>query len=315
MYQRFNKDLTTQEIYLNGSELATIGGKDRDEQWNKVYSYPESQKELVATLNNPVLVTDHLKVIQDVTDYARQQTVLALIGKQHKITEYGDVIFDFDQQSYPSLWWPNIDTLNLCRWLWGLDLSWVKVGCEVWSGPGFISKFVVDKNPRINQRDMYDIDDGAQKYFDDHFSGKEQYGVMNLTIGDATQSMQGKSYDLITCNPPYIPREWSIEDNPYEWLQLISHLIKQRKNLLNPWGKLVINISSLSNNTLNEIFNEEWIKPENLWFKKVPLKVFNTLNNKERLQNLIENYGLQTINDPGQHKYWHYISTIAIARD
>jgi hypothetical protein len=42
----------------------------------------------VATLKNPVLITDNFAVMKQITDYAKNQTVMALINKQKKTTEY-----------------------------------------------------------------------------------------------------------------------------------------------------------------------------------------------------------------------------------
>ena len=62
MIIRFNEDLTKQEIYANGDELFQKMGLDMDGEGNRVYSYPKDREVYVATLENPVLVTDNYKI-------------------------------------------------------------------------------------------------------------------------------------------------------------------------------------------------------------------------------------------------------------
>lgn len=114
MLQKFSTDLSTQEIYAQGSELATMMGKDRDEHGEKVYTYDDKQSLLVSTIPNPVLLSDSYKV-QQISDYIARETTLALLNKPRKITSFDDFSLDFDQSKYPTLWGPNIDTLFFCR--------------------------------------------------------------------------------------------------------------------------------------------------------------------------------------------------------
>lgn len=88
MYQKFSTDLSTQEIYANGDELALFCGKDRDEKGNKIYTYPETTKELIAVLKNPVLVSDDEAINAQIRDYAKKITARRLINVDKKTTEY-----------------------------------------------------------------------------------------------------------------------------------------------------------------------------------------------------------------------------------
>lgn len=312
MYQSFSKNLDKHDIYLQGTEVATMWGKDRDEEWNKIYSYPETTKEHVATLHNPVLVSDFPKAVKEITDYANQQVAIALIGKLNKTTEYNWTELSFNQEEYKTLRWPNIDTLLFCQWLNQLDIQNMTVWCEVGSWPGFISKYIMDQAPNLQSRDMFDINPEAEKFFDKNYR-TVKYNKARIHIWDARKNMEGKTYDIITCNPPYIPREQSIEDNAYEWLELLIHLIKKRKQLLNPDGKLVVNISSLSLNILYPLFEEEGIKVQTLAHKKVPLKVYNVLKNPQRIKYLKDNHNLEEWMKDG-HKYRQTISIVSIDR-
>jgi len=54
---------------------------DRDEEGKKVYSYPDTEKALVATIEGPVLVSDSSAILQQVKEYFARETALLLISK------------------------------------------------------------------------------------------------------------------------------------------------------------------------------------------------------------------------------------------
>lgn len=308
MYQYFTSDLSEQQIFAQGNELATMLGKDRDAKGNKIYTYDDAEKVLVSTLPQPVLVSDTWQVMQ-VKDYITRETVNLLINKSRKITEYNGLVFDFDQQTYPTLRWPNIDTLLFCQWLKNCNLNELTTAAEIGCGSGFISQYVLTHAPELQTMDMYDINPYAEKYFLDHC--KNQFPQSTLTLGDARQTLLGKQYDLLMCNPPYIPRPESVEDNAYEGLELLTYLINQASSILTPGGVFVTNISSVSRNLIAPIIAQAGLQSTVLVQRTVPLKVFNVLNNPDRLDYLVTHHNL--ILDPHQgHDYRHELTVLAL---
>ena len=308
MYQRFSPDLATHEIYANGIELALHLWQDRDTEGNKIRTHPDTEKMLVTTIQKPVLVSDTRKVMQ-IKEYATRETANLLIQKPKKITEYDGMTIEFDQQRYGNLWWPNIDTLLFCKWLRTVDFSNIHSATEIWCGSSCIAKYILTKAPHVRQMDLYDINPFAQQYFNEHM--KEYYPQATFHLGDAKENLAKKTYDLIVCNPPYIPRPNSIEDNAYEWLELLIHLITNAKNLLNPWWKLIVNISSLSDSIITPILNDSELRMKKITSLKVPLKVFNVINTPERVYYLKEHHGLQEKLYRG-HKYRQQLDIIEI---
>ena len=75
MILRFNQELTEQEIWANGAELASKMGIDKDREGNRVHDWPKDEKVRVATLKDPVLVTDNYKIGQ--LEPALRDTVFA----------------------------------------------------------------------------------------------------------------------------------------------------------------------------------------------------------------------------------------------
>ena len=138
---KFNADLSEQEIYATGPELAEIMSHDRDENGNRIYDYPHTYEEFVATIQHPVLMTDDYKFF-NIPDYIARQSVQLLLRKPMTIVEYDGVRMEFENGKYPGVWSPNIDTLFFCRGIKNLEYGDVKSIIEVGSGPGFIARYI-----------------------------------------------------------------------------------------------------------------------------------------------------------------------------
>ena len=302
MKYSFDKDLTKQEIYATGPELAETMWKDRDEDWNKVYYYPHSQEQLVATLDNPVLMTDNEKIAQ-LNDYIAKETIRLLQQKPMRIVEYDWIRMEFEQWKYYWVWSPNIDTLLFCRAIKDENFDGVKSMIEVGSGPWFIAKYVWSKWKDIQEIVMSDINENAKKYFDDTNTDERA----KFVLWDAKKYLEDKNFDLIVCNPPYIPRPHAIEDNAYEWLELLIYLIKNFDK------ELIINVSNLADDIINPVLESSWAKIEQLDEMEVPLKVGNVLNNKERLDFLVKEKGLKEL-DKDWHKYWQGLRILKLTK-
>ena len=128
----FDTFLSVQNIYATGPELAETMGKDRDAQGNKVYEYPHTQEQFVASIDHPVLMTDTHK-LANIQDYIARETVQLLLRKPMTIVEYDGLRMEFEQGKYPGVWSPNIDTLLFCRAIKNLDFSEIKTMIEVGS--------------------------------------------------------------------------------------------------------------------------------------------------------------------------------------
>ena len=285
----FDKELSKQEIYATWPELAETMWHDKDENWNRVYSYPHTKEQFVATLENPVLMTDNEK-IGKLKDYITKETIWLLLQKPMRIVEYDWIRMEFEQWKYYWVWSPNIDTLLVCRAVKNLNFDWIKNLIEVGSWPGFIAKYIWSKSKDVKEIVMNDINDNAKKYFDDNNIDPRA----KFVLWDAKQYLKDKSFDLIVCNPPYIPRPNAIEDNAYEWLELLIYLIKNFNK------ELIINVSNLADDIINPILQSCGANIEVLDEMDVPLKVGNVLNNKEWLDFLVNEKWLKK-----QEHDWH----------
>jgi len=290
MLHKFAPDLSIHSIYAQGNELASMMSQDKDEEGNRVYTHPKDKTMHVADLLNPVLVTDRPKISQ-ITDYIKRETVSALYDSPLITVNYDDVQMEFENMKiqYPGVWSPSIDTLFFCKVLKGRDFKDYSSMIEVGSGPWFIAKYMGEKNPNLEHIVLNDINENAQKYFNDQYADPR----FSFHLGDAKEYMESQQFDIVASNPPYIPRPQSIDDNPYEWLSLPIYLIQNIDKILNDWWKLFLNLSSLSFPIMDEFLNNPEIVVKKLDSMEVPLKVFNVLNNKEWLDYLIQEKGLK----------------------
>lgn len=306
MILRYAKDLSAQTIIAHGSELASVCALDRDEQGKRVYTWPEAKTQDIATILNPVLVTD---------DQMRQQlppttriTIQKLFQSPLLRTEYDGMSFDFVQNNYPGVRWPSIDTLLFTKVLSNLDMSNVVFAAERWCGSGFISKYLIRKAGNLKQLYVMDINPHAIQCARDQIqSPKARYH-----LGSAIDTMQGKQVDLLMCNPPYVPRPGSSDDNPYEGIGLLYELIMEGKKYLNPWGKIITNYSSLWDDPVAGWLKDSWWKVNILDEMRVPLKICNILKNEEWMAYLMKEKWLQK-EDRKDYEYWHTIKIVELS--
>ncbi len=307
MIQRFSEDLSKLEIYANGVELAQVMGLDRDEHGNRVHTWPNEKRVHVVDFENPVLVTDNYKIGQ--LEPVLRDTVFALCGSPVKTTEYGNTRLEFDQKKYIGVWGPSIDTLLFCKAVGNSELRNTKRAIELGFGSGFISKFILNEAPDLELMTLVDFNGYAKLCAEKNINDKRA----RIVVGNGVDSIKEKKYDLMVCNPPYIPRPKSIDDNSYEGIGLLHYLITNASKHLNPDGRLIVNISSLCERIIRKAIDESNVSVRELDKMEVPLKVYNVLNNGEWMDYLLQK-GLIKNNRDG-YDYWQTIRIMEITKN
>jgi len=306
----FSKDLSRVDIYAHGYELSWYLGCDCDENGNRL-NHLDSKEVYVATIRNPKLVSENAKIYllgEDKSgDSTLRETIWALYTSPIKKTRYNNVEIKFEQAKYPTVWGPSIDTLLFAKALEKVYLKGSKTAAEIGTGSGYLSKYLLHHSPQLESLAVIDINSDATLCAKDCINDPRAI----FHTGDGMKFLNGKGFDLVMCNPPYIPRPLAVEDNPYEGVGLLRDLILEARNYLNPSGKMVTNISSLSNHIIDKAIDESGVKVKLLEEMEVPLKVFNVLNNKKWRDYLIENKGLKKERKEG-YDYWHTIQIVEI---
>ncbi len=305
MKLHFDKDLKKLTLSAFGNELAQIMGHDTDENGNRVYMRDEQEEIEVVTIDSPVLVTDNYKIAQ--LDPIKRDTVFALYSAPTKITDYDGTVIRFEQKRFPGVWGPSIDTLLFCRALSKVDLSGVKKVLEIGPGSGFISKYILDHVPGVEKLYAIDLNEKAAECTRENIPDSR----VESAVGDALEFIKDNTFDLIVCNPPYIPRPKSIDDNPYEGVSLLAYLLERGKEHLNPDGVIVTNISSLSDCVIDPLLQEKNISVSEIDSMIVPLKVYNVLNNTTWMEYLLENKGLIQDSHDG-YDFWHKLKIVLL---
>ncbi|MCK5699060.1 MAG: methyltransferase [Candidatus Aenigmarchaeota archaeon] len=305
MIIRYNKDLSKQDIFANGDELAQIMGHDRDNDGNRVYNYPDDKKEHVVTIDNPVLVTNNYRISN--LEPSLRDTVFALFSRPVTTTEYDGTKLRFEQKKYTGAWGPSIDTLLFCRGLEHINLEDVTDAIELGCGSGFLSKYTLDNAPNLENMTLVDFNKYAILCAYDNINDPRAMFV----TGDAVKYLTGKSYDLILCNPPYILRPKSIDDNAYEGLELLHYMITNADEHLNDGGKIITNISSISRDEVDKFIEDAGVEAREIDAMEVPLKVYNVLNNEEWMNYLLDGHHLKKERKDG-YDYWQRIAITEI---
>jgi len=307
MILEFDLPLTQQLIFAHGDELAAVMARDTDAQGRRVYTYADDVREHVATLPDPVLVTDYWRIAN--LPPRIRDTVCKLYESPRRITVYGGTRIDFQQDRYPGTWGPNIDTLLFCRALTAERLAGVRTAIEIGCGSGFISRFLLEHAPKLTSMTLVDINPNAIRCAQDNIKDPRA----TFIHGDGLKAMAGNEYDLIVCNPPYIPRPGSIGDNAYEGVGLLAYFIQQGPRHLTPQGRIITNISSVCQSITTPLLQRERIQAQELDRMHVPLKVLNVLNNPAWMKFLLEDKGLKAEARDG-YEYWHTILITAWGR-
>jgi len=263
-------------------------------------------------LKNPTLMTDipksliacrnknnHIALVLSVYNYSKIRKIL-----------YDQVEIDFDQSKYPNVFGPNIDTILFCYSLQKLSAFPFHSCLEIGIGSGFISKYIIEKQKNTCST-LIDINPNSVEYNLTHFPNHHlqetnKHSCFNkvytsyddkitlihgdaLILIDLLKTKKIPKYDLIVCNPPYIPIELEedvdreldfnlLPKNFFQGTYLMRYILKNFENITNncllmcfsstsfcvPFVQLELDRLTIHNNL--EILVE----------RRIPLKVFDT---------------------------------------
>ncbi|MFH1174405.1 MAG: methyltransferase [archaeon] len=299
----FSPDLTRQDIFANGVELCSIMGKDRL-NGKRVFTFPPEKKVYVHTFRNPVLVTDTWRIAK--LSAPLRETLFSLYTQKPRIISY-DGVSTFWDHTHLNVWCPSIDTLLFAKALRNVfrKRKQFRTGAELGCGSGFLSKYVLAKS-KVQSFLVNDLNPYAIKCAMDNIKDSRA----SFYAGDGFPKIKHAKFDLLICNPPYVPRPSSIDDNPYEGVKLLNHLVHHGQDYLNENGVMVINISSLCWDVVMK--KKPVMKMTLLEKMTVPLKVNNILNNKRWLKYL-EKHNLKKQHKQG-YEYWQTINIVLLEK-
>lgn len=298
-------DLSYLDVYANGIELASIMGMDRKDG-KRVFTWPDSEEKFVHRFEKPVLMTDDYQIGQAPSEL--RSTLFALYGCKPRIVEYAGVSVFWDE-THKNVWCPSIDTILYASAL--IEVLKMKRAfgrvAEIGCGSGFLSKLCLKKKINLKSLIVNDLNRFAVKCAMDNIVDDRAL----FTCGDGLRKISGQKFDLLICNPPYVPRKGSIDDNPYEGISLLNHLLHYGQDYLNRGGILVTTISSLC----EDLVLTDWpkMKMRTLREMRVPLKINNLYNNQEWKDFLLKERGLEYSPERG-YNYWQIIKIVMLEK-
>lgn len=304
-----DKDLKTLSLYALGDEVQKVTGGNRG-----------AKEFLVHAFKDPRLLTDNAAIAK--LPSTLRDAVVKTYEFPGRITEYDGVSVYWSEAAYPGVWAPSIDTMLFARALRKAlagtrrlknARSLLEIGC----GSGFLAKYVLAKKRVLGKpfefAHLMDINRDAIKCALDNLDGVRRgtdVFYSHNRIG-APLSLD-RRYDLVICNPPYIPRPAEGGGNPYEGLFLYHQIFSRAEAMLRPDARLYICFSSLSEDIVLPLFRKKFAV-RFLDALKVPLKippVFSGLSaESSRWVKYLETVGTVGVDkaERSGYRYWERI--------
>ncbi|MDP3947801.1 MAG: class I SAM-dependent methyltransferase [bacterium] len=307
-----DKKLKALSVYAVGDEVEKVTGGN-----------PGAREFLVHTFKNPRLLTDNAAIAK--LPSVLRDAVVKTYEFPERVTEYDGVSVFWSEAEYPGVWAPSIDTMLFARALRKAlagtrrlksARSLLEIGC----GSGFLAKYVLAKKRVLGKplefAHLMDINRDAIKCALDNLDGvRRGTDVFYSHNRIGAPLRMDRRYDLVICNPPYIPRPAAGRGNPYEGLFLYHEIFDKAEAMLQPDARLYICFSSLSEDAMLALFKKKF-RVRILDSLKVPLKippVFSGLSAEScRWVKYLERCGTVMI-DTSERSGYRYWETIRIA--
>ena len=310
---KISTDLNTIEFWAIGDEIPRIAGTEM-----------RQDHLLIHTFGKPALITDNAAIAR--LPSVQRDLVIRLLEFPQRIIEYDNISLEWSDMKYPGVWSPSIDTALFIKALRKLFsqpeyLNGVSSFLEIGCGSGFLSKYTIVKKLNsgkpIVTAELMDINKDALICAQDNIKDISRNTNVIYTLNKANTPIKPiGAYDLIICNPPYIPRPCSDNSNPFEGLFLYGEILDKTGELLNPEGSLIINFSSISKPDIYSEYEKKF-SIEILEKIRIPLKIplitaRLSQQSKDWMDYLIKNNKLET--DESEKDGYRYWQTIEIAQ-
>ena len=302
------------ELWAVNEEIPNVTGES-------IHKY-DSEK-LIYCFVRPQLLTDNAR-INKLPSVKRDQ-IIRLLEFPQKIIEYDEVKIVWSSAKYPGVWAPSIDTILFARALRNLLRtesyfkkvhSFLEIGC----GNGFLSKYILEKQSKrgcpIEYAHLMDINRDALICAMDNIEKIRGQTLISYSLNKPKKMIKvAHPYDLILCNPPYIPRPKAKLNNPFEGLFLYEEILKRARQILKPESRLIINFSSLSQADILPAFRKIFMIKQICSLKiplKLPLLTARSSKESQKWMTYLEKNKKLMIDatEKSGYRYWHKITIV-----
>ncbi|MCF8302466.1 MAG: methyltransferase [Bacteroidales bacterium] len=259
------------ELPQKGGVLCFIGGLSKCIifKYEIVSNYPKIQP--IDVIDNPKSAFDFWS-ITDALGLKEKNLLKEILSSGHKIIYHRGITVHVDRRIDIEVFGPTIDTLLLAevinQEIFENKLINIEKAIEIGCGNGLLTVCLAKYANRLKKLVSIDINFLSLACCNKNVAGNTtpfqiEKIDLNLVKGNFDPKLFDYKFDLIVCNPPYIPLfdekagKYQSKKDYFEavgGLQLIDEILSSLETMLNANGKLLLLVSSLSlDYTINNI--------------------------------------------------------------
>ena len=213
----FSSDLQQLDLYAFGPNLTLLGyPPGATIEYDSRITWADAVH--IATVEHPTALSDYAAIAR--LPCVERDTVFRLLTTVPRHVQYRGQHCRDDDPNFPGVWTPNIDTLLLSRAVLEshgnhqISGRCIEVGC----GNGFISQVLLAAIPQLSEMHLLDTNPLATDSAADRLGHDTRCG---FHVGMAQDVLKGLGkFDLVVCNPPYIPHNQLDQPGEYKGVTL-----------------------------------------------------------------------------------------------
>jgi methylase of polypeptide subunit release factors len=294
-----------------GGILAFVGGLSKCLIINYEIVGETATLHPVAVLDAPKSAFDFWGAI-DQADMVASNALKTILASAHKLILHRGILIHVDRRNDAGVFGPSIDTLILseilAQQLLEDNMSKLEVAIEIGCGNGLLTT-LLSNYASLSELYAIDINFAAVSCTarnlsaTDRTSKKKKCKSTYLIAGPFQPDIINRKFDLIVCNPPYIPMPPHLGMNTHTvanffqavaGTKLMEDVIRWAPKLLNLGGKILLMTSSLSIKEALALIPDKFAVSRPLGDKgvEVMFDVEAVLNQPDWLSFLMEDRGL-----------------------
>jgi methylase of polypeptide subunit release factors len=271
LWEQYAKALTaslragrvTAAIPTRGGILAFIGGLEKCLVLRYEFAGFTPRFDVVAVIDHPRSAFDFWGAIDHASPNARND-LKSILASGHKLIYHRGVLIHVDRRADVGVFGPSIDTLVMNELLAreyceSKSTHTIRSALEVGSGSGMLSCCIAQHLPSLGELVCIDVDPQSIVCTGRNLraaSVRSGFPVerRRLIVGTFDPQLLTRPFDLVICNPPYIPlppNSLSRQRSQSEYFtaiagtELLDTLLKSTHSLLTPGGRMLLMLSSL----------------------------------------------------------------------